>query len=112
MSDTLGLGIGWSPGARPAVGFVTSRTHGEEISEIGAEAAPPAKLPVFWPATMAIAFIFIGADPHMHIYWLAALIPAALLAVRIHFNTETWPRLYDTWDASYLCYRCGKVMIP
>jgi hypothetical protein len=82
------------------------------VTNAAAEAMPPAKRPVIWPAVCLLIFGAIGSDPNMHIYLVLALIAAVVLFTRVKFNMQMWPDLYANWDQTYLCERCGAMMIP
>lgn len=107
-SRTTGVGFGLGGG----LGIGSARTHGTAVTATAAKAAPPQRRPLTWPIISLIVFGLWGLAPHAQAMFVLAAIAAIIVFNRHRLNTQVWPGLYDTWDRSYLCERCGSMMIP
>lgn len=107
-SRTTGMGFGLGGG----IGVGAAKTHGTSLTATAAKAAPPQKRPLLWPIIMLLIFGLWGIEPHQQAALIVALIAAIIIVNRYRFNTQQWPQIYDRWDRSYLCERCGAMMIP
>lgn len=107
-SRTTGVGFGLGGG----LGVGSARTHGTSVTATAAKAAPPRKRPLTWPIIALIVFGLWGTTPKSYEMLIVAVIAAIVVYNRYRFNSQVWPGLYNTWDRSYLCERCGAMMIP
>lgn len=116
---TSGVGIGIGRGGI-GVGVGGGRTRGTQISTTAAKAAPPAKQRYGKRMTFGVILALFGLSMFsarggigggaMFLLVGAALIWSAVTAMR--WNSNAWPGLYQAWDSSYLCGRCGYMGAP
>ena len=71
---------------------------------------PPPTSEVFWPAMGVLVFGVIGIQLHFMLVFAALCL--VLLLQRAHYNREVFPRLFQAWSQSFLCFRCGAIMFP
>ncbi|MDP9024624.1 MAG: hypothetical protein M3N13_04500, partial [Candidatus Eremiobacteraeota bacterium] len=98
----VGIGTGVIAGA--------GRTHGHHMTAASASAAPPARRNSTPQVALAIGCFCLGFP--YHIVWIGAMVFGIAAAISIDWNRREWPRLYSTWDAKYMCDRCGAVDFP
>jgi hypothetical protein len=100
------------------VGVGKGGTRGTQVSATALRAAPPRQRTTsaaLWMIIFGlIAFACFGGKA-----WTAGVIFGALAfwAFKVNQNVVTWnrtvyPGLWKTWDASYLCLRCGSMAPP
>ena len=102
-SHSAGAGFGGSFG----VGGVTTKTSGTSQSLIGGKAAPPLQKSYKWAiiggliSTMLMGKILIGGS----IFAVCAFFGYRAFA----YNSTEWPPLYQLWQESWLCNKCGTI---
>jgi ribosomal protein L40E len=47
-----------------------------------------------------------------HWLWIFAPVPLILAIVAAQWNAKTWPALWNDWNRSYMCERCGWIGPP
>lgn len=107
QSRSTGAGFGMG-----GIGIGAANTKGTQLTATAAEAAPPQPQPLMWPVLSMIVFALIGLGATTHIWLAVAAIAAVITFNRAKYNREIYPNLYAKWDQSYLCMRCGAMMIP
>jgi hypothetical protein len=102
-SHSAGAGIGGSFG----VGGVTTRTSGVSQTMAGEKAAPPMRKSYKWPiiglllSTALLENIMLGGP--------LLLISAYFWYKAFTYNKTEWPHLYQHWQESWLCLKCGNI---
>ena len=108
-SHSAGAGFGGSFG----VGGVTTKTSGTSQSIVGGKAAPPPEKSYKWPAIfMFIGFCFAGSGAGFTSYAVGLPIIAigGFFGYRaFQYNSTEWPPLYQLWQESWLCNKCGTI---
>lgn len=107
--QTRSTGVGFGMGG---VGIGAAKTRGTQVTATAAKAAPPRMRALFWPIVALIIFGLMGMGANAHAWLIAAAVAAVVIFTRAKWNREVYPSLYDTWNRSYLCGRCGSMMIP
>lgn len=114
-----GVGVGFGGGGLGVgVGVGGGRTKGTQISATAAKAAPPQRKKVVAAFIIALigAFMLLGSLQHPGGGTILALGVAAIAGWVFYsnsqFNAHTFPVLWQRWDASYMCNRCGSIGVP
>ncbi|HEV7390099.1 MAG TPA: hypothetical protein VGO08_00535, partial [Burkholderiales bacterium] len=95
----VGVGIGAMVGA--------ARTRGHHVTAVSARAAPPRRRDYGPQLALAVGCFLLGFP--YHIVWIGAVLFGIAVAVAVDWNRREWPSLYSTWDAKYMCERCGEI---
>lgn len=116
-SRSRGRGIGFGPGGI-GVGFGGATTKGVHVSATAQRVAPPFKKPIGWPIAISIIALFVmlasmpSALSTAFFSLLVAGVAGFVTYQRIAWNRNMFPPLLERWSQSYLCKRCGTMMIP
>ena len=91
-------------------GHVTT-TSGVSSSVLAQRAAPPVKrkLTTMLIVTLVGFGLFRGSEDYNTIGFLMMLFGAYKVFDAIRFNSRRWPALYQHWQDSWLCHKCGHV---
>lgn len=105
----IGFGIGGDGGA---IGIGSSKLKGTNQSVLSKKAAPPSRKKPFkvgffyllgaWlvyqfaPGNLAIVLLLIAGGA-IHVF------------ANVRYNRRVFPGLFRTWDASFLCLKCGMI---
>lgn len=113
---TRTTGVGVTLGG--AVGVGGARSKGISQTELAHRVAPPAKRSQRG-ATWAMVLGLIIGLPNLADNTGAAVIMLLVAAGgawaffrAAQWNRRVWPQLYDRWDRSYMCERCGHGFTP
>ncbi|HTA39963.1 MAG TPA: hypothetical protein VK760_12850 [Candidatus Acidoferrales bacterium] len=113
----VGVGVGVGMGGI-GIGVGGGTTSGISVNATARRAAPPARRTTsgsLWFAICAIAVVIAIVN---HAWVVAAIFAGfgvwAIFTVRTcnEWNRTEFPRLWATWDAAYLCLRCGTMAAP
>lgn len=99
-----GLGVGF--------GSATTTTTGTSQSLMAKKAAPPAKKPIAAPILLILIGLFAminGSGPFPIVGFILAGIGGFLFWKYSQYNKQTYPPLFATWQASWLCNKCGTI---
>ncbi len=119
-TSTGGVGVGVGMGGI-GVGVGGGNTRGTQVSAIALRAAPPKQrttTAAVWMVLCAIiaVFCFISRSETAATYGVFFLAAAAgaffMLRSTTQYNRDVWPGLWQAWDRSYLCLRCGTMAAP
>jgi len=115
QSQTMGSSFG---GGGAAFGSASTNTTGQQQTALSKQASPPAKKhTILWSIAAAIVgFMTLGSLAHPG---LGDLIGIAATAASVRFalqakayNALKFPELYQRWERSFMCNRCGEVFTP
>lgn len=105
-TTTTGVGGGFG-----GIGGGVGRTSGTQVSAISAKAAPPRKAKVVGPIVFFFVMLMIALSGSLYFLIIPAL--TGIFIVRgISYNRSKFPGEYATWDALYMCHRCGAFTKP
>lgn len=111
-SKTVGAGFAGKFGVGGAV------TTTGSLTDLGQSVAPPLKRGYFYKIliSMFIAFIvettansFSGTVGQVS-GWVVLIVALYFLAYRYTYvwNRDVYPQLFNTWQHSYICFKCGQ----
>jgi hypothetical protein len=116
QTTTFGSAVGSGGGV--AFGSSSGTTTGRQQSVLSRQAAPPARKGWILWAILVVAFGMgaVGGMVHPGIGTLLA-IAMVVFSVRMvmrarKFNVEEYPGIYQRWERSFMCNRCGEVFAP
>ena len=93
-------------------GKYESTTEGQASTDLAQAVAPPAKESTSWIATVFFAFLAFLFFSDSFIAGLVlggiALLLGKASADAEQYNTNVYPKEYQQWLHSYICYRCGN----
>ncbi len=106
-SHSAAAGIGGTFG----IGGVRTATSGTSQSTLASKASPPSKKKFSASILMAVlGFFFIGSGWGMTVFGCLLIGAGVYLTyVAIQFNSQKWPELYQYWEKSWLCNKCGHI---
>jgi hypothetical protein len=115
-----GVGVGYSPGSGMGVGVGGGKIKGTTRSVLAQKAAPPQKKQLTAGVIVAVVgfFVFIvgvssgsgggiAAGLIIGILIMAGGIYLAYIASQ--YNKNEWPALYQQWQKSWMCRKCGNI---
>jgi len=115
---TGGAGVGLA-GGRLGVGVFGSRTQGTNKTLLARDLAPPQAMKLSGWATIGViaglVLYFAGiANLNAGIFFgvLLAVASARYLWRQNQWNQTELPSLYNQWESSFMCSRCGVVFVP
>jgi hypothetical protein len=115
QTSTVGSGFG---GGGAAFGSASSHTTGRQQTQLSKQASPPGKKAwLLWSAVAVICgFLALGSLAHPGV-GLLFYVGITALAVRFAlkgraYNSEVYPELYQKWERSFMCNRCGEMFVP
>ena len=115
-NTTTGMAVGYSGGF--GVGVGGANTTGVSVTNLGQSVAPPSRRGYsssgcLWAilAMMSLPGMVVGKGEML-------ILPVLLLGGYFYYgyrkeqeakkwNQEVWPQLYDKWQHSYMCMKCG-----
>jgi hypothetical protein len=107
---TMGSGVGVGRGGLGAeFGTATTTTTGKSQSIAAQKAAPPEKKKIAIPILLIAGGIIIMAAMNVLVGLVALAIGGFLFWKYFQYNKNTFPPLYDTWQQSWLCNKCGAI---
>lgn len=119
-NTTTGMAVGYSGGF--GVGVGGANTTGVSVTNLGQSVAPPSRRGYsssgcLWAilAMMSLPGMVVGKGEML-------ILPVLLLGGYFYYgyrkeqeakkwNQEVWPQLYDKWQHSYMCMKCGHRFI-
>ena len=116
QTNTTGVGFGGAAGGVGA-GTVSAVSHGRSQTALSKEASPPTRKNVIgWLLlTIFFGFFFLGS---IKSFGLMTIIFAGIAALGFwmaknnrEYNASQFPELYNRWQQSFMCNRCGAVFI-
>ena len=120
-SRTAGTGIGFGAGGI-GFGFGGAKTKGLHVNATAQRVAPPSKASIKWPVVVLIVALLSfwilyasAGSQSVGFTWLFLVfggISGFIIYRRVTWNRNVFPSLADQWSRSYLCNRCGSMMIP
>ena len=104
-TNTAGVGIG--SGLSLGIGGAKSNTTGVSQTNLGAMAAPPMKKSYKAAVILFLfTFIFLGK---VLIPWILALGLLIFWMYKIfQYNRGPWVTLYNEWEQTWFCNKCGN----
>ena len=94
------------------------KTSGTSQTQLAQKASPPQK-DRYTPLVIIfiVGWVISTAAGLSHWIWLILSIAAMILSVYMgykayQFNREEWPGLYQTWQESWICHKCGQIFHP
>lgn len=118
-TSTTGIGIG---GGGLGIGKAGSHTTGTQMTQLAKEVAPPAKKKYTFPIIISL-IIWVVIDKSLlsviggtasSIAGYISLVGALWYFVyqRVYtWNKNVWPGLYEKWEQSWVCLKCGHKFI-
>jgi hypothetical protein len=88
---------------------LVSRT-GAHITAAASKARPPQRRGTGAPAAWTLVSGLLGLGWHM--LWIITAVAALVWLSNASWNANTWPRLYQRWERTFMCERCGAVGEP
>ncbi len=118
-TSTTGIGIGRGG---LGVGTAGSHTTGVQMTQLAKEVAPPAKKKYMFPIIISLIIWIVVDRSFLSVMGTtAAGIPGyiSLAAALWYFvyqkvyvwNKNVWPGLYEKWEKSWVCLKCGHKFI-
>jgi hypothetical protein len=117
-TTSSGTGIGFGSGGI-GIGIGSSQTHGIAQTVLSQRAAPPFKASYLlilkrWFIALILATVFmliINASGMLERVISLAIHATAVFALfrATAFNHNQWPVLFQKWQQSYICLRCGNI---
>lgn len=121
-SRTAGTGIGFGAGGI-GFGIGGAKTKGIHVNATAQRVAPPSKASILWPVIVLIVAVWLSlvifssaGSQAAGVGWFFLVvfggISGFIIYRRVTWNRNVFPSLADQWSRSYLCNRCGSMMIP
>lgn len=106
-SHSAGAGIGGGFG----IGGVTTSTSGTSRTTLANKAAPPEKQKYLWAIIiMIVGLFFFNGGFGAKLFGLLLVGGGGYCTYKaIQFNAQKWPSLYQYWENSWLCHKCGTI---
>ena len=105
----IGFGIGADGGA---VGIGSSKFKGTNQSVMSKNASPPSKkkpIKVGFFYLLGAWIIYQFAPGNLAIVLLLIVGGAAHVVANLRYNQRIFPGLFQKWNASFLCLKCGTI---
>jgi hypothetical protein len=115
QSQTMGSSFG---GGGAAFGSASTHTTGRQQTALSKQASPPAKKhTILWSISAAMfGFVSLAGLAHPG---FGTVITIGITAMSVRFalrakayNALKFPELYQRWERSFMCNRCGEVFTP
>jgi hypothetical protein len=107
---TTGRTYGGGYGAGGAFGGATTHTSGTSRTNSAQKAAPPPKQSFKWAVLcVVLAVILIAATDFDPLGYLLILGGGFLGWRAYQYNKEKHPPLYERWQRSWMCNKCGII---
>jgi hypothetical protein len=107
---------GAAGGAFGEAGVLLSTTRGTQQSVLSMRAAPPAQRRVGCVAwtllIISIIMLFTGQPTAIVVGLIAGGFTIAYVVSQTRYNSKEWPPLFERWQQTFMCMRCGKPYIP
>jgi hypothetical protein len=115
QSQTMGQSFG---GGGAAFGSASTHTTGRQQTALSKQASPPAKKhTILW--SICAGIFGLVALSSLSSPGFGTLITIAITAASVRFalqakayNAMKFPELYQRWERSFMCNRCGEVFTP
>lgn len=114
-TQTTSFGSAMGSGGGTAFGSSSGTTTGRQQSVLSRQAAPPAKKGWILWSILVVAFGLGAVGGMVHpgigtVFAIAIAVVSARMVMRARtFNAEEYPGLYQQWERSFMCNRCGEV---
>ena len=119
-TKTSATGVGFG-GGHLGVGVGGAHTTGVQMTQLAQEVAPPAKKGYLFPIIISIVAYFIlgftdsflgNTVSHiLSILGFAGCIWLFAYKNTYLWNKTVWPELYNQWEHSWVCLKCGHKFI-
>lgn len=120
-TKTAGTGVGLS-GGHLGIGVGGAHTTGVQMTQLAKEVAPPVKKKYLFPiiASIIVSFLLsvftesiIGATVSGFLGFIGFAACLYFLAYQKTYlwNKNVWPELYNQWEHSWVCLKCGHKFI-
>ena len=114
QSTSFGSGV-----SRGGMGFgsASTSTHGQQQTALSKQAAPPKKKPwLLWGSLAAISGLIALSGLSHPGFGVVLAIGVTVAAVRFalkgrEYNAQVHPGLYQKWEQSFMCNRCGEQFV-
>lgn len=111
---TSGVGLGYSGGG-VGIGIGGAKSKGVSTTLLAAKVSPPLKK-LFWLLVLAIisGLSLLGAIEQRSTggigFWAVLFAIGAWFSYRrIQWNRTQYPQLFDQWEKSWVCHKCGHL---
>lgn len=99
---------------RPFFGIIPfasakTKTSGMSISNAAQKAAPPKKKTIKGFVVLLVLGLFIvSGDQTRTAGTLMSVVGAVLIFLNVRYNMKEWPKLFETWERTWTCNKCGN----
>ncbi|MBI4999023.1 MAG: hypothetical protein HZC22_19395 [Rhodocyclales bacterium] len=107
-SSTVGAGFS----GRGGLGVANTTTTGKSQSMAAQKAAPPERrfsVGGLVAIVIGLFFVFVIGGGAIVIGALCVAGGGYLMNKAMQYNKNVWPGLYQTWQASWYCQKCGTI---
>jgi len=116
FQNATAISGGAAGGAFGEAGALISTTRGTQQSVLSMRAAPPAQKRVGCVAwtllIIEMIMLFTGQPTAIVIGLIAGGLTIAYMVSQTRYNSKEWPPLFERWQQTFMCMRCGKPYIP